>query len=105
MIGKKVDVFGKLFHFNFGISSEDAISEMNKVGFRPAILMELLFLRATYSELQKQFLIVALGSVWLSLDHTYQVPYLGIGTYDRELDLDCFSGKWVNRYCFFGIRK
>ena len=43
----------KLFHFNRSISSDDAIKEMEKDGFRPAVLAELLVLGETQPELQK----------------------------------------------------
>jgi undecaprenyl-diphosphatase len=60
------NLIGKLFHFNRDISSEDAIAEMDKDGFRPATLAELLALGEAQPELQKQFPIIALSSVCLA---------------------------------------
>lgn len=53
----------KPFHFNRNISSENAIKEMAKEGYRPATIWDLLDFGAKNPELQRQFPIVALGSV------------------------------------------
>jgi len=51
MIGKKVEVFAKLFHFNNNMISEDVIYEMSKTGYWPATLIELLALGSQFPEL------------------------------------------------------
>jgi len=62
--GIKVAIFTSLFQFVDGdISSEDVIKEMDRRGFRPATLMELLALGETHPELQRQFPIIALGTI------------------------------------------
>jgi len=114
MIEKKVEVSTKLFHFNRNISSEDVISEMDEAGYRPANLMELLVLGASFPELQGQFSTpelqgrfstIALGSVWHDAYDGRHVPYLDVNGSRRELDLDHFDGAW-SVYCrFFGVRK
>ena len=105
MIGKKVEVSAKLFHFNRNISSEDAISEMDKAGYRPATLMELLVLGFLFPELQKQFPIIALGSFWRNACDDRYVPYLSVDGSERWLDLRWFWGDWIAYYRFLGIRK
>lgn len=60
----ETEVTCKLFHFNYCISSTDAIIEMDKVGYRPANQAELLSLGAKHPELQREFPIEALGYVW-----------------------------------------
>ena len=65
-----------LFHFNRVISSDNAIVEMAKAGYRPALVEELLTLGAAYKELQKKFPIVALGSVWQAPGGSRGVPSL-----------------------------
>lgn len=105
MTGKKVEVSAKLFHFNRPISSEDAISEMDKAGYRPATLAELLALGEAQPELQRQFPIIALGSVW---HHAYgyrRVPCLDVGGVEREFNLGWFGRDWVAGCRFLAVRK
>jgi len=66
--GKKEIV---LFRFN-RISGAVAIAEMNKEGYRPATLRELLALGAKYYPLQWAYEIVALGSVWYERQEKYR---------------------------------
>ena len=105
MIGTKVEISSKLYHFNRGMGSEDVIKEMDKENCRPAVLMEALALAAAHPELQKQFPIIALGSVWCDSSGSRQVPYLGVGAYDRKLYLDDFGLDWAARCRFLGVRK
>jgi len=62
-------------------------------------------LAAAHPELQKQFPIIALGSVWRDSSGSRQVPYLGVGAYDRKLYLDDFGLDWAARCRFLGVRK
>lgn len=105
MIGKKVEVSTKLFDFNKDISSEDVISEMDKDGYRPATLMELLVLGCLLSELQRQFPIVALGSVWRDADGDCYVPCLYVDGPEYGLDLPWFGSEWLVNDRFLGVRK
>ncbi|MFZ2664225.1 MAG: hypothetical protein WAX66_02595, partial [Patescibacteria group bacterium] len=75
----KEDVEGtKAFLINFKryISSEDAISEMDKYGLRPATLKELLSFGFKYPNEQKKNPIVALGSTWQDPGGVLRVPVL-----------------------------
>ncbi len=103
--GQKTAVSSKLFHFNRDISSENAIAEMDKAGYRPAILSELLALGAKYPELQRQFPIVALGSVWHDADGDRVVPCLSVDGGERELGLDWCGVGWDADCRFLGVRK
>ena len=105
MIGTKVEISSKLYHFNRGMGSEDVIKEMDKENCRPAVLMEALALAAAHPELQKQFPIIALGSVWRTFIGFRQVPYLDVNDDDRELDLSYFGDDWWACCRFLGVRK
>jgi len=105
MIGKKTEISAKLFHFNCIIGSVDVISEMDKVSYRPAALMELLILGILFPELQRQFPIVALGSVWHHQDGDCYVPFLYASGSRRELGLLWFDLVWDVRFRFLGVRK
>jgi hypothetical protein len=103
--GKKVPVSTKLFHFNHTISSKDATSEMDKAGYRPATLAELLALGEAHPELQKEFPIVALGSIWLSAYDDRVVPVLSFDFSKRRLVLGWFGDGWNGNCRFLGVRK
>lgn len=60
---EEVEIY--LVCLNRGASRDDeAIAELDRMGFRPATLQELLALGAAYPDLQRRFWIVALGSGW-----------------------------------------
>ena len=105
MIGKKVEVSVKLFHFDRGINCLDAISEMDKAGYRPATLMELLALGSLYPELQRRFSIIALGSVWSDEHGRNFVPLLQMFGSKRHLELIWNGCVWTIHYCFLGVCK
>lgn len=100
---KEVEI--TLFHFNRSISSDDAIAEMKKTGYRPALIEELLALGAEQKELQKQFPIVAFGSVWPNPRGFRHVPSLLWLDAERDLDLDWFEGDWLEDWRFAAVRK
>ena len=94
-----------LFCFGKNISSGDAIAEMEKQGFRSARIEELLALGAAYPELQKQFPIVALGSVWRAPASSRRVPALDWSGGERGLALDWFGDDWGGSWRFAAVRK
>jgi len=94
-----------LFHFGKTTTSGQVISEMEKAGCRPAQIEELLALGASQPDLQKQFPIVALGSVWRDSDGHRDVPYLHWGGVGRDLLLRWFGRGWTEDYRFLAVRK
>lgn len=98
------EVVTRLVHFNQYLSSDDVLRELDKRGLRPATIAELLAFGAKYPELQRQFPIVALGSIWQHLGLRF-VPYLyGRGS-ERRLSLDWFEYGWYDGYRFLAVRK
>ena len=95
----------KLFYFDRKMSSEDAIKEMDKDGFRPATINELLAIGEAQPELQKQFPIVALGSLWRRAGGSRSVPVLSQGSSERGLDLRWFERDWDGVFRFAALRK
>lgn len=95
----------KLFHFDRNISSEDAIKEMDEKGYRPAECCELLAFGAKYPDVQREFLIVALGSAWQDRFDRRVVAVLLGGVSWRDLYMDNFDGGWDGRYRFAAVRK
>jgi hypothetical protein len=94
----------RIFHLNKYISSESAIAEMEKEGFKPGNILELLKFGDNQPELQRQFPIVALGSVWRNANDGRIVPVLDYVGGKRKLDLYRFGHDWLDRYRFLGVR-
>ncbi len=105
LVGEKVVVSAKLFHFNREVSNKEAIAEMNKDGYRPATLAELLALGEAQPDLQRQFPIIALGSVWRVGGGDRRVSSLSVDDGRRELYLSWFGADWNAYYRFLAVRK
>lgn len=95
----------KLFHFNKAMASEDVIKEMDKQGYRPAELPELLALGAKHPDEQKKYPIIALGSVWQDWDGGRYVAYLRLGGSERKLGLGCYGIDWGEGCRFAAVSK
>jgi len=94
-----------LVHFDREIDSDEAIRELDKMGLRPVELPELLALGAKYPDVQREFPVIALGSVWqYPLDYRF-VPYLSESSGRRGLGLDWFGHRWHRRCRFAAVRK
>ena len=95
----------KVFHFDRSISSEDVVKEMDKVGYRPAMIWDLLDFGAKNPEEQRKYPIVGLGSVgwgeWLPLR---SVSLDGRDS-ERCLYLRWWGRDWFARCRFLGVRK
>lgn len=88
-----------LFHFDRYIQSDDAIKEIDKAGYRPATLPELLGLGAQHQGLQRQFPVVALGIKYKD--------YIGVGLEcDPNRDLRLISKEvFLNPCCHFAVTR
>lgn len=105
LLGKKITVSTGLFYFNRAICSKDAITEMNKMGYRPATIAEVLALGESQPDLQSKFPIVALGSVWYNSYGRGYVLILHVDTGMRELHLDRSDDDWSRNCRFLAVRK
>jgi hypothetical protein len=115
-----------LFNFERKILGAEVIAEMDKAGYRPATVWELIGLVQKEPNLPKQFPLVALGSVCkLNGDycvvHLSEQPsffrmnlyllgrdwykYLKTFTMDACLDLDSINREWTSRHRFLGVPK
>ncbi len=95
--------------WNWDIYSEKAITELDKRGYRPANISELLAFGERYPDLQRQFPIVALGSEWQPRGGGRLYPFLDTDGGVRRLCLDNlgipYYGGWSDRYRFLAVRK
>lgn len=87
----------EFIHFRRNMKTDDILGELDKKGLRPATLKELLSLGEQYPDLQREFPIIALGSVWRLLGGIRCYAFLSrCGFSGRRLGLD-----WL----WLGIRK
>lgn len=89
----------KLFHFNRSMSLEDVKKEMEKEGYSPATIYELL----SWDGWNDRDFVVALGSVAL-VDDGPHVACLGRGVSGRNLHLLWFDYDWGDDYRFLAVR-
>ena len=101
----KAEVAVELIHFNCYVSTKNALSKLNRMGYRPAELHELLFFGEKYPNVQREFPIVALGSVWQFRYGNRLVPYLYGNGSERNLCLNWVGGDWSEIYRFAAVRK
>jgi len=101
----KVETEIEFFHFDRNISSEEAIREMDKAGYRPAEAHELLAFGAKYPDVQREFPIAALGSVWQYPDGDRYVVCLYEYDAERRAVLSRFEFVWYGIWRFAAVRK
>ncbi|MEK7611754.1 MAG: hypothetical protein AAB407_00160 [Patescibacteria group bacterium] len=96
-----------LIHLNRISSIYDVRDEISRMGYCPIGLYELLALGEHYPNLQREFPIVALASVWRVPGgcHVREVPYLAGDSSDRSLGLRNLEASWPEFFRFAAIRK
>lgn len=99
----EVDI--ELVHFNRAMESNKVLKELEKQGLRPATLPELLAFGAKYPEKQREFPIVALGSVWRDFGGEGSVAGLDRDGSERYLRLRWLGGRWIADDRFAAVRK
>jgi len=100
-----VELKVQLVHFKRRIESDDAIKEMDGMGLQPLALSELLAFGAKFPEVQREFPIIALGSVWQYRVGYRHVPELWGYDHGRSLRLRWFGNRWHDYYRFAAVRK
>ncbi len=100
-----VSVRLELVHFNRVISASDALFEIKKRGLVPAGIEHLLALGVNHPNLQKEFPIVALGSVWQGPGGRRYVACLLRWSDEHKLTLDWYDFDWRERCRFLVVGK
>ena len=90
----------QLIHFNRSISTDEALRELDKMNLRPATLQECLAFGEKYPDIQREFTIIFLGSVWRSLYGNRNCPYLNRNGSERNINLNWIDDDW-NEVCRF----
>jgi hypothetical protein len=101
----RAEVVMELVHFNRYISNDGALRELDRMGYRPAELHELLAFGEKYFEVQLEFPVVALGFVWRGRGGGRFVPYLFRDGSKRYLYLGWIGDGWDEIYRFAAVRK
>lgn len=96
-----------LEHLNREAPTTDVLAHLDAKGLRPADLWELLALAKKYPNLQTEFPIVGLGSIWRHPDGDAYVPYANWSADGRELYLSWGdpAGHWSEDCRFVAVRK
>ena len=95
----------ELFRYGKDMSTDEVLAELDKQGYRPATLKELLAIGEKHPDLQKEFPIFALGSVWQNPSDGRGCPCLSGGGSKRRLILDWIDFRWDGRCRFAAVRK
>jgi hypothetical protein len=99
----------EVVHLNKSLTTEQVLSELDHLGFRPAKLRGLLTYGAKNSEERRNYTIVALGSGFVDSDGDREVPCLPEGSDGRKLGLrwnrQDGEWRWADDTRFLAIRK
>jgi len=107
----KAELIVELIYFGYKVSSNKALKELDLMGYRPAELHELLALNEKYyPEIQKEYPIVALGSIWEDWYGWRRVPALHQDASEDNPDLPrlglpSIRSEWETRWRFAAVRK
>ena len=96
----KQDVVIKFVHYGWRMESDDVLRDLESRGMRSVTLPELLAFGSTHSEKQREFPIVALGSVWQQDRHAQ--PYLSKWRTQRKLYMGWPDNGWSD-LCRFAV--
>lgn len=95
----------RVFRFHRAISSDEAVQEMGKEGYRPAELPEGLAYAKANPDEQRQYQIALLGSAWRGWGGDRGVPYLWYDSGGRGLNFGWYGSRWDEDVRFLAVRK
>lgn len=102
LIRENVMLMIRLFLFQNETSSLEAEMIIKSNGCQSANLDTLILFGNKYPNMQRNFLLTALGSVWFETDYRY-CPILKSINGQRQIDLMWFDGGWLAKTVFIGI--
>ena len=102
-----IDVVVELIHFGLHAVTDEALRELDGMGYRPAELHELLAFGAKYPDIQREFPVVALGSVWQDPCGSHYAPvlFVDVDGSRRRLGLGLTEYGWASDFRFAAVRK
>lgn len=93
-----------IINFNERLDSSDVLPAIKNLGLKPANLRQLLALAAAYPQLQKEYPIAGLGSIWKPGHERWFVPHIGLDRGKREVRLKRYSSPWSETRRFAAVR-
>jgi hypothetical protein len=91
-----------LVHLNQNATTKEVLEYLNREGLEPAKIEHLLAFGAAYPEIQREFLVIAFGSVWVDVNGHRFYPSLDCLGGKRELLLDwCDDARHWGATCRF----
>ena len=102
---KNIELF--LVHLNKVAKTSEVLAHMDKLGLRPARIEPLLALGEKFPNIQRDYLLVALGSVWVRSSGFRDVPGLYRDGSERDLGLGWgdTGGSWRGACRFLAVSK
>ncbi len=94
-----------LVQFDRSISSDEVLIQLERLDLRPCTIAELGAFGVANPELQRQFPIVAMGSVWTDRHENRYIGYIWTDTGQRKFDLYWFIHSWRSDCRFLAVRK
>ena len=91
----------ELIHFNEFLSTGEVLKMLDDKGYRPATLHEML----VWAKDWKGEIVVALGSVWQSLNSGRSVGFLSSGGGESWLSMSYYDGDWGVDCRFAAVKK
>jgi hypothetical protein len=93
-----------LFHFKKIMTTDEILSEIDRAGCKPARIWDLSGLAIKWPGLQREFPIVALGSI-CELVINLHAAFLSEFSGQRSIDLCRLEASWSSHFRFAGVRK
>ncbi len=103
----KQKVIIELVCFGQNMKTDSVLQDLEAKGLRPATVDEICAFGATYPGKQKQFPIIALGSIWRDSDGNRRVPCLDSTWWFKGRDLRMVLSDviWLKRCRFAAVRQ
>lgn len=102
----KSEIELKLVCFGKDTQYEEVVAGLESLGLRPGTLPELLALGAAYPDLQLEFPIVQVGTIWQNIDRSGRRGiYLRRGNKERGLSAIWLEHGFLKWYRFIGVEK
>jgi len=96
-----------MVHLNRDATTKEVLEYLKEQGLEPAKIEHLLAFGTSYPDVQREFPIAGLGSVWVDADGDRSYPWLDCNDSQRELSLDWNDGDfpWDDSWRFLALRK
>jgi hypothetical protein len=102
---RKVETETVLVHLDRYAETSEVLAELDSRGLRPANVAELLAFGVDHPEVQREFPIVELGSIWVGPHGNRYVACLWRYSDQRNLRLDWNGRQWDPRCRFLAVSK